>query len=86
MYLLKEGGRCCRWRFAEKHIHWVGKVNTPDQRILITARFIKWPGNCDNDTDMIFSLQAGFEQQLLSPQSVNPSGDIYYDDYDDDYD
>ena len=32
---------------------------------------------------MIFSLQAGLEQQLLSPQSVNPSGDIYYDDYDD---
>ena len=33
---------------------------------------------------MIFSLQAGFEQQLLSPQSVSPSGDVYDKDIDDD--
>ena len=28
---------------------------------------------------MIFSLHAGLEQQLLSPQSVRPSGDVYVD-------
>ena len=28
---------------------------------------------------MIFSLHAGLEQQLLSPQSVRPSGDVYFD-------
>ena len=28
---------------------------------------------------MIFSLHAGLEQQLLSPQSVRPSGGVYVD-------